>query len=298
MDRDWLRVFRRPLRYLKFLGINYGDVSTKFQVVVLVFKHMFFVDFSLISTLMYFTTFKDLEDFSEAFGMLPTFVGEFLKTINFIFKKRQIELLMKSLQDLIEHDEWIETSKGRKLQRRIAQIDKIFKLFLIGVFLSLTFSSFVPFTSHKVPYKMWLPWDYNQNEIAFWVMAFYQVVIGFIVAPAVIILDTIPAFVMSFVTGLIEELNDRLEQITLNSIKKQIDGKSSRCLIDKFSLDELEKCIVIQQKIKSLVKEIGDVFGAILWVQGFMSTLILCTTSFSLTVVSCFCCCLHFPNNI
>jgi predicted phage tail protein len=52
------------------------------------------------------------------------------------------------------------------------------------------------------------------------------------------------------------------------------------------NLEELLKCIEIQQKVNSLTADFVDVFGKIIWLQGLFNTLILCTSTFSMTVVS------------
>lgn len=220
MGGDLLSVFKGPLKYLKFLGLWNESNASKLRIASSIFIHLFLIDLSVIGAVMYFKSFQNLDDFSEAFAMLPTFIGEFLKTINFVLKTRRIESLLRSLKDLIEFESWIEQSKSSHMQKRLAQANLIFKWFLAGGLMSCLFSSFVPFTSHKIPHKMWFPWDYNQSEVVFWVLAAYQALVGFLVAPVIVILDMLPAFFMSSFTGIFEELSDRLECVASSPATK------------------------------------------------------------------------------
>jgi 7tm Odorant receptor len=52
------------------------------------------------------------------------------------------------------------------------------------------------------------------------------------------------------------------------------------------NLEELLKCIKIQQKTKNLVADVNDIFGRIIWFQGFMTSFILASSAFLITIVS------------
>jgi 7tm Odorant receptor len=66
---------------------------------------------------------------------------------------------------------------------------------------------------------------------------------------------------MSFATGMIDELCDRMENFCVD--KKLKDEESQ-----KLQEDELLKCIEIHQKIKELVKDIQDNFAVSILLQG------------------------------
>lgn len=77
---------------------------------------------------------------------------------------------------------------------------------------------------------------------------------------------------MSFAIGLTDELSARLELIGSG-------GDSNK---------ELKKCIEIHQDLKNYVKTIQDNFAAAILVQGFLSSIIMCTTVFTMSMVRYF----------
>lgn len=279
----WLKVFEPQIKYLKISGINIDSSSANDHKVIsflLAFTHTFLLDFYMIVAIIaYLLNVQSLESFSEAIGILPTLIGAFFKTLNFIYFQKQIKMFIKSLQSLIEFESWIEEGKGEKLRSRISQMNKLFKIFMTMAVIGCFFACLVPFSTHEVPHKMWFPYNYKSSELSFWLSVSYQLIGSSIFTPVVIIIDTFPAFLLSYITGMIEELAERLQSITT----KRGENKSMR---DGANLTELLKCVEIQSRLKQLRDEVGNIFGAIIWAQGFMSTVILCTTSFSLSVVS------------
>lgn len=93
-----------------------------------------------------------------------------------------------------------------------------------------------------------------------------------------IVIDIFPVLLSSFVTGMIEELSDHLEGISF--AKKSVESS------DGNQTKQLCNCINIQVKIRAVQAEISSIFGILIFLQCFMSCLILSMTTFSLTVVS------------
>lgn len=241
--------------------------------------HLLTFELDLIFVIVYAFYVDNVSDFSQVISMLPTLAGASIKTVNFVYSKARIGLLLESLGDLIEYDSWMtEKGKGIKLEKRVAGSVKVLKIYLIMAGSAMFFGMLVPIFEHKLPNKMWLPYDYQTNGFLFWSAVAFQMVPGLIYAPTAIIIDMFPVILISFLTGIIEELSDRMEQIsTENDEAKAGNGEE---------LKELFKCIKIHMKIQDLVYEIQEIFAPIFWAQGFMSTIVLCTTAFSLSVVS------------
>ena len=89
----------------------------------------------------------------------------------------------------------------------------------------------------------------------------------------VVALDMLPVFFMSAANGLLEELSERLSRIGENQQNIQKD------------LKELLKCIEIHLKIKHFTKATGDMFSTTILIQGLLSSILLCSTAFSLSLV-------------
>lgn len=273
MLNQWLQVLEKPIKYLKFCGVWVDNDSSRVRQIFHLIVHFTLIDIYFVFSAMYLFTNNNLQDFSEAIGISTTLFGVCYKIKYFYFKKDQFVDLLTSLEELIEFESWIDKGKGERLRERLKKVDRIFKIFMTMTMVGLVSGAVVPFTSHIMPYKMWFPYDYNSSEIVFWTSVAYQLIPGFIYGPVIIIIDTLPAFMMSYVTGMLEELSERLES----------PGEERR---NELSSKKLIKSIKIQLKIKALTAEIGEIFGKVIWVQGFLSTLILCTTSYALTIVS------------
>jgi hypothetical protein len=217
--------------------------------------------------------------------------------------EKKIQSLMTSLKGLIEDKDLIGTKNSKKLKKRVRQIDRIFKINLAVIITTCFLNYVLTFVVHRLPLKMWAPWTHDDdNGIIFWLTASYQLVDLSIAAPAMLIMDTLPIFFMTYATGLIEELTCCLENVSIEPQKKiekkrsgNEPGPSHGKTIIKVQpivpredepLKALQKLIPIHVKIKTFVLDIQDLFGTIFFLQEFMSISILCTTAFALTLVS------------
>jgi 7tm Odorant receptor len=110
---------------------------------------------------------------------------------------------------------------------------------------------------------------------------------------------------MSFITGTIEELCERLKAVTIakqNAIPiiQNNEASTSRPMNEKTKianekikianqkkekLKEFQKCIEIHLKVKKLVADVCDIFGNVIWMQGFLSIVVLCLIIFAFTFV-------------
>jgi hypothetical protein len=215
------------------------------------------------------------------------FVILIFKSTNFLANQNEIKSFYKSVEGLIESALWI---KGEKLKRRIKQIDRIFKIFFFSTLVSVLMSSVVVFTEHELPVKMWFPYDFTSNEALFWMSAIYQIVGPFIVASIAITLFTFPSFILSCLTGIVEELNKRLENI---GKIKTLGGEMTLKVVENLetieNYEELVVCVKFHQKILEMTGDFNRIFGNDFWFHGLISIISLCTTSFSLIVVSSIC---------
>ncbi|CRL02771.1 CLUMA_CG016015, isoform A [Clunio marinus] len=66
---------------------------------------------------------------------------------------------------------------------------------------------FVPFINHKLPYKVWFPFetDIEKNELGFWVASFLVVFNSFFGSAIDMALDILPVTFMAFEIGLLDE---------------------------------------------------------------------------------------------
>ena len=100
---------------------------------------------------------------------------------------------------------------------------------------------------------------------------------------------------MSFIASLLDELafritrigNEELEQNDANNKRKRLIKviQMEKQLRQEANKKELIKCIEIHLKIKTFVEKTGNIFSTMIIIQGLMSSIILCTCAFTLTLV-------------
>lgn len=284
MSNDLLNVFDNPIRYLKVVGIWIDKKSHIAHITFAIILHLLLVDIFMILSVVYLFTVDNVFDFSEAIGTVPTFVGVCIKSLNITYRKTQIEMLLKLLRKIIQ-EETMASVKERKLTKRIAKINKVFKACVILLTAAAATNPLAIFLTHKLPLKMWFPFDYETSELLFGLSAFYQLMGTFIFTPVMLIVDLFPIFFLCFAAGAIDKLCDRLNNIGI-AFKAVKDKQADKKDLKEEHYKELVKCIETHLKIRNLVDAIRSIFGTILWMQALMSTLILCTTAFNMTLVS------------
>ncbi|CRK86981.1 CLUMA_CG000794, isoform A [Clunio marinus] len=265
--------FSIPKRVLKAFGTWIEEGSTVATYIKGIVMHLFFIELYTFLQLVFLFTFKDFEDFTLLMTLLPTYIGLFFKTSNFAFKMKQIKRLMAIIEDLSTY-----CKETEKLKKYLEKVDKISKLYMTLAFCGCLTGAFL--TIYELPYKMWFPYDIN-NRFNYWISAIYQIIDSNICAQVTICIDLIPIIFMCYVVAFLDILCDRLQALKKEKIK-----------ITEFedflvpSNEELSKCIEFGIKIGKCVELIEETFSTIFFAQGFFSTLILCTISFSLSLIT------------
>jgi 7tm Odorant receptor len=183
MSSDWLKVLEKPIKYLKFSGMWTHKEIPKYRIILTAVAHLICVELFLILEIIYLFTVDNLEDFSLAFLMIPTFISCCMRSLNFVVKKNKIEKFLRSFQELVEHENWIELQNGLKLKQRMSKIDKMFKVHLITSLFGMVSLYIASALSHSMSVPMWFPWDYKNNEWLFWLSHSYQNISGFMFSP-------------------------------------------------------------------------------------------------------------------
>ena len=281
MKGELFKPIRTLRAVLRFTGM-WQDGNQSWTYFILGYLvHFISIELCLIGELICAYKAVNLEDFIETMGLTMTYVSEMLKCWNFFYKLKTIQKTFEILMDLVEFsadDRW----KSRdRLKSQILVGFKVFKVFWFSAWTTCIFSSLVPFTSHKLPYKVWFPFDTEKSSFGFWIASSYLIVTSFPVSVIDISLDTLPVFLLTFAIGLTNELSDRLDQIGKNN-NSSSNGKN----IDELNAKEFKKCIEIHSRICEFVVEIQCNFSKVIMVQGIFSSLILCMGTFSMSTVS------------
>lgn len=280
-------IFAKPIKALTFFGFWPDKNTSKLHLVMVVVVRLIFVEMYLMLAVIFLSSVESVEDFTKSIGVTPIYLVSVVKSVNFVCNRNKILKLYESLKALVESDSWIEKQKAGHLKRRKKQFYRVFKLFMVASMYGVLMSSIVIFTEHELPIKMWFPYDYKESESFFYMSAAYQMVGGFFMTPISIIVETFPVFFISFLTGIVEELQVKLENVCEN--KNVFDENIFASNLELKSLKnqtELGSCVKIHEQIIEITSKVNEIFGRDFWFQGFISTFVLCTTSFTLTIVS------------
>lgn len=221
-----------------------------------------------------------------------------------------------------------------------------------GVF-SCILALAIPIFFHELPYKIWFPYDYKNNEFLFWLSVAFQGFESTCFCVIDLVYDTIIAMFLCCILGMLEEICDKLEKIDptdelrksknrdsknisnskikieiekenhnlqlgkdkinsgsgkikeirvmpfknsssksagssqskLEIKRKVIEHQEKEVDIQKSNMIQLLECIDLHFKVLEINRKVGSYFSVIVMVQGMMSTLILCTTAYALTIV-------------
>lgn len=272
MDSAIFGTFKIPLKNLRTFGLWQTKKSSWSYFIYGIFMHIIFIDLFTALQFAYLFSFETFEDFANLMSMLPTYTALCLKSINWFYNLNAIEALFDRIQDNLDCGFITE-----KLLSHGKRTSKIFKVFWASAAASCILGAFVPVISHTLPYRMWFPYEYDNNLPMFWLGAIYQIVNTLCYSGVDIVLDTFPVFFMGFILGMVEQLSDRLEALKKQTAATSIENKK-----------ELLKCIKYQLNILEITRRVERFFSMVFLLRGLMSTLILCTTSYALTIVSKF----------
>jgi 7tm Odorant receptor len=153
---------------------------------------------------------------------------------------------------------------------------RLFKIFLASAVFAVSTNLAVPYFENRLPYTIWIPFNFNCNEIVFWITSILQVLIPMVGSAIVVNFNMIPVYFMGMAATLLSELSERMKMIAKG-------GKT-----DKDKDRELVKCIVIHQRIRAFVQKIENCFSITFLAQGLLSSSFICMTSFLLSMVRIF----------
>jgi len=263
-------LLRLPIKYLKFTGTWPAENESFASKALAAIVHILFFEVIILLQFVHIFTLKDFEEMPETLRYFFSYLSLLLKGYNLAYNLERIKSLMDSAKELLQEDDWTEKNHNKKLKQQLLFVARILSGSMVPTVLSFVFIISIPFQTHKLSVKMFVPYDYQRNELLFWLTVIYQNLSVMICIPTILILDIIPVLFMAIATGFIEELNECLQQLNADADHK-----------------ELVKLLKIHLKIKKFANDMSEVFSPMLIVQGFITVYIMCTTCFLLTKVSC-----------
>ena len=222
----------------------------------------------MASQLVYAATTKEFSEILESLALCSACIAAMFRTVNFLFKVKKISKLVESLNQLLEFSYHPLTGNRDQLREQIKFAHNIYIGSWVSAFVTCSIAAFVPFLSHKIPYKAWFPFDTETSEIGFWAASAYVVLNTYVVSSIDITVNMFPVVLMSFTVGLTNELGDRLAGCQSN--------------------EELVQCVKVHQRIKKFHVKVLESFSTVTFLQALLSSFMICTSVFTMSIVSFF----------
>lgn len=273
MDIEFLDHCELPIKILKFLKLWQTIDNTKIYRIWGFFSHLTFVQLYFILPLVYLVKFKVFEGEPMTFVMI--YLGLILKSFLIIYHVKSIEGLIRNLKELLDFTAIDTDTQRLKLRSHVKFMVRLFKVFLTSLILAVLPSLAIPFITNRLPYVMWIPFDYNSNKIVFWLTAIFEVINPVVGSAIVTSFDLISVNFLGMAAALLNELSKRIKIMSEGAKVKTDDEKHA----------ELVNCIEVHQHIKTFVNEIENCFSSVLFVQRFLSSTLICLTVYNLSTV-------------
>lgn len=262
--------FQTPRKLLQSFGFWREKNSSGFALLRGSILHLLFVDVYLLLQFVYIFKLNNIAELSDVLQMCLTYVSLFLKSINFLRKFEEISMVENSLGDLISQGtcEWQRRS-DEILHPYVLRVKRIFNALLISSFVTVFFGAIAVVVHRSERHlldKIWIPFDYHSDESRFLPVAFYQICGAFYSCCLNTALDIYPVLYLSLLTVVSESLRRDLEAVE--------------------SHEDLKNSVEKHQKIRECFKQIQFIFSPMILSQAACSSIILCTTAFSISTVS------------
>lgn len=277
--------FNILIKILKACGTWPEKISSRAAKINAFVVHFLLIDLVLVLLLTHVLKSNDLKDIAEAMNLLLTFLMSFMKSLNLMWKIKDVLQLIEMIKDLMGTESLINNHSDEKLKLRLSKAKKLMKVYWFTALLAVFFGLTQPFCSRKLKEKMWLSFDAEKNVFIFYPIALYQLVSSLHNCTMCVALDFLPIFFMSYSIGFMEMLYDQLGKLG----REKVDGNSLKVENSDGTddiLKELVECMKTQIAIKNILTKIEEIFSSVLMVQGLMSVIIFCTTSFTIAEVS------------
>ncbi|CAG9802331.1 unnamed protein product [Chironomus riparius] len=266
-----LGFFRTSLKLTRFLGIWVKKDDPVYYLAYSIFMQFVFVYAFTFMMGMYIVNVSDIIDFADQSSSFCTYIVCSVKCINIFFQIDKLEANFRELKQCIEDYETPEL-----YTKHVSKANKLLKMYWAATFSTVFYAGFIPFFSDRLAYPMWFPYSL-ENPTLYYISAFYQWIGTILYSTANVMMDSLPVLFIAYFIALFENIADRLAAIKRQGVikgKKKFDNRK-----------ELIKCVKYQLKVIELVRKTENIFSVVIFIQGLFSSVILCTTSFALTML-------------
>ncbi|XP_057328367.1 odorant receptor 46a-like [Microplitis mediator] len=231
---------------------------------------------SCMLDLFYTTNFEDIvHDMAVSF----TFIVNFFKLVFLKWRYNELKNVIKLLDlNICKARCANEANIQLKFDKKVESLVKKYGGLVSGAVVAITCASVLDNTSAKtLPFNGWFPYRHNDST-GFWVAYCHQSIAHFYVAMIGFSFDTVVYGVLLQNCSQLQILKNRLENFVeiINEEKLNNKTNGSVCTIRESERHLIKQCIHHHWIILQFSQRSNDLFAPMIFMQYFLSSLILC----------------------
>ncbi|XP_057331118.1 odorant receptor 33b-like isoform X2 [Microplitis mediator] len=133
-----------------------------------------------------------------------------------------------------------------------------------------------------LPCRAWLPYDYSNNIIIYWLTASQQLLTVVMTANVDIAYDTLFPGMMMQVCAQVHILKHRF-RLTLDALENVSDDKMDPVMVKTVEKKFFSECVEYHLEILRMIDTMSHVFGPMIFIQYSFSSIALCSSVYALS---------------
>jgi hypothetical protein len=216
-----------------------------------------------------------LESFDEeVFDVFFLSLVSLSKSSHFLYNFKSIENICEELQELLVLSKYEKNIDRIDFKKEVKFMKRLFIVVVGSLVFSVLSDVLIPFFEDRLPYPMWIPYDYRCNYFLFWSTSMALIIVSLMNTVISLSIYLFPLFLMGVAVNLLRELSMRLKDLSQSEKETEETHK------------EVARCVEIHLKIKNFVKNIESCFSNEMFVHGLIGSMFICLTCFMLLMVS------------
>ncbi|KAL6261267.1 hypothetical protein P5V15_008789 [Pogonomyrmex californicus] len=287
---------------LNFLMYTIGGVWRPVEWSSNVAKLLYNVFTSIVLILLYFlmiTQFMDIifvvdniDDFATNTLMFLTIVAVTCKaTIVVVRRNAIINLVQVLLTAPCKPRDEDEMAIQTKFDKFIRSCSIKYSLLATSSVTGVTIRSVLNVIQGHLPYRVWLPYNFNNTSPMFLITSIQQIITVIFVTIINVGTETLVFGLFLQTCAQFEIFENRLHKLIANKTSEKLIKDKIRCIEKSLSSSNNDKAIISKYvyhhlKIYKYAKTVNVIFNQVLFVQFFGSILVLCTSVYYLSTHS------------
>jgi hypothetical protein len=283
--------FAIPTKMLKLLGMWQEESSPRWYRIYGALMHLYILEHSCFCQTVYaimMIQHRDYKEFIETLSILLSCYLTIFKSLIFVKSVKSIQKLTMKLRDLLKFSDF--NSKPRpRVEFYSTVITRISNFMYAFHFFICTLSILLPLIgkNKRLPFKTWVYFDYEKSDFSFMAIMVMESFISLLTTVINNSLDVYPVIFMCYAIAMLKELSIHFREVKCDDNKMKIPMKIRRTNVNKpqTKIIDLKTCVDLHVKLKDFCADISSTYALHFMVQGFFSTLLLCSSTFHLTKV-------------